>query len=322
MPASENEVRIGVRANVSAGRVAACAVVVLNCNGRQLLSDCLDSLQKQTVTNFETVVVDNGSSDGSLELLAEKYPLVRVLPLGTNMGFSIANNVAIRDAMARNMDDVLLLNNDTIVAPDFVAEMLAAIAKDERIGAVCPKIYFASEPTTIWYAGGGFSPWSYSRARHRGWREVDRGQFDSETEITLATGCAMLVRCSALPAVGLLDEKLWAYMEDTEWSVRFLENGYKLVFAPRARVWHHSQATWVKKIGSGSHAPSQYLATRNCLLIARRHARWWQIPTYVLGFLLRHVTFYTALRLWRRDFRAAWAIYRGIGAFIFDKPSP
>lgn len=289
-----------------------CVVAILNHNGKDLLRECLDSLAVQTFTDFETLVIDNGSTDGSKELLATAYPWVKVLALEKNLGFSAAYNVCMRDALERGFEFFILLNNDTWVSKDFLAELLQAAQKDDRIGAVCPKIYFASEPETIWYAGGGFSLWT-CRPRHRGWKELDRGQFDTPMQITLATGCAMLVRCSALPAVGLLDERFWAYLEDVEWSVRFLKCGYKLAFAPKAHVWHRYGETNVKKLGRGSDAIPQYLSTRNALLLARKHVRWWQAPTHLLSFLVDHVVFYTALRLWRRDFRALLAIYRGIG---------
>ncbi len=289
-----------------------CVVAILNYNGKDLLGECLDSLAVQTFAHFETLVIDNGSTDGSKELLTTGYPWVKLLALEKNLGFSPAYNSGIRDALERGFEFFVLLNNDTWVAQDLLAELLQAIEEDDRLGAVCPKIYFASRPETIWYAGGDFSLWT-CRPRHRGWKELDRGQFDTARQITLATGCAMLVRCSALQEVGLLDERFWAYLEDVEWSVRFLKSGYKLSFAPKARVWHRCGETSVKKLGSGSQAFPQYLSTRNALFLARKHVRWWQIPTHFLSFLVNHVAFYTALRLWRRDFRALWAIYRGIG---------
>jgi GT2 family glycosyltransferase len=288
-----------------------CVVAILNYNGKDLLGECLDSLAVQTFAHFETLVIDNGSTDGSKGLLATGYPWVKLLALEKNLGFSPAYNIGIREALERGFEFIVLLNNDTWVAQDFLAELLKAIQEDDRIGAVCPKIYFASEPERIWYAGGDFSLWT-CRPRHRGWKELDRGQFDSARPITLATGCGMLVRCSALREVGLLDEQFWAYLEDVEWSVRFLKKGYRLAFASKARVWHCDGGTSVRSLGAGSQAIRQYLSTRNTILLARKHARWWQLPTYCGGFLVNHIAFYTALRLWRRDFKALLAIYRGL----------
>ncbi len=238
---------------------------------------------------------------------------VEILALERNLGFSAANNIALRQALARGTEHAILLNNDTFVAPNFVEEMLGAADGDPSVGAACPKIYFATKPNVLWYAGADFSLWR-GTPRRRGWKETDQGQFDHRKQITAATGCAMLVRCNALGDVGLLDERFWAYLEDVEWSVRFLKKGYRLALAPQARVWHGDGATWVRALGCGSQAKRQYLSARNMLLLARKHAAWWQLPTCLLGFLVNYVAFYTALRLWQRDLPAAWALYRGVGA--------
>lgn len=284
---------------------------MLNFNGEHLLPACLDSLSCGRGGRYDVVVADNGSGDGSLELLKNSYPWVRVIDIGRNRGFSVAYNIALRDVIARGDEYALLLNNDTYVAPDFVEEMLRAVEAEPTMGAVSPKIYFAHDPSLFWYAGGDVSLWT-GTARHRGWKTVDRGQFDLRRDITLATGCAMLVRCSALRDVGLLDEQFWAYLEDVEWSLRFLKSGYRLGFAPKARVWHCCGATWVGSLGHGSQAKRQYLSTRNMLLLARKHVRWFQLPSYFAGFFLNHIAFYTALRLWRGDFEAIGAIYKGL----------
>jgi hypothetical protein len=122
----------------------------------------------------------------------------------------------------------------------------------------------------------------------------------------------MLLRCSALRDVGLLDENFWAYVEDLDLSVRLRRQGYRLVYAPLARVWHWDGATAVKSLGSGSQEVRQYLSTRNMLFLARKHLRWWQAPSFAAGFFITHVAFYAALRLWRRDFRAFAAIFKGL----------
>jgi GT2 family glycosyltransferase len=157
----------------------------------------------------------------------------------------------LRDALERGSEYALLLNNDTFAAPDFVSQMVTSIRADSRIAAVCPKIFFAHQPDTLWYAGGYFSLWT-SATKHRGWKQVDRGQFDHITDITQATGCAMLVSCKAMRDVGFLDEQFWIYAEDLDWSVRFLKGGYRLVFAPNAHLWHLDGATNVKVLGKGS----------------------------------------------------------------------
>jgi GT2 family glycosyltransferase len=289
-----------------------CTVVVLNYNGEDLLPGCLDSLATQTGEPFDTEVVDNGSKDGSAALVTGKYPWVRFLALDGNYGFTGANNVALRESLARDNEYVLLLNNDTIAAPTLISEMLAVMDSDVKIAAVCPKIYFAAQRNRLWYAGGDFNLWT-SVTKHRGWKKLDKNEFDQGPDITQATGCAMLVRVSAVREVGLLDERFWGYGEDLDWSVRFNRRGYRIAFAPKAHLWHLDGATFVKAVGKGSEERRQFLSTRNMIFVARKHVHWWQVPTHAAGFLLNHVAFFTALRLWRRDFRALAAIYRGIG---------
>ena len=288
----------------------ACTVVVLNYNGEHLLPACLDSLAKQT-TEIDVTVVDNASTDGSAALVAQKYPGVRFLALEQNYGFSKANNAAIRDALNRGTEFVLLLNNDTFAAPDFISQMLKVMKTDSATAVVCPKIYFAHQPDMLWYAGGDFSLWT-SATKHRGWMQTDRGQFDRESQIAQATGCAMMVRREAMEEVGLLDEQFWIYAEDLDWSVRFSKRGYRLAYAPQAHLWHLDGATNVKVLAKGSEERRQFLSTRNMVFVSRKHVRWWQLPTYIVGFLIHHIAFYTALRIWRRDFKALRAIYRGL----------
>jgi GT2 family glycosyltransferase len=291
---------------------ARAAIIILNWNNYQMTAECIRSLLAMDAANYEVLVVDNGSTDGSMEMLSKEFPCIATLPQKSNLGFAAGCNVGVRYALARGAEYVLLLNNDTFVARDFLSEMLAVIDSDPRIGAVCPKIYFAAYPDKLWYAGANFSLWT-GTVRHRGWKEIDHGQFDSCQEMTRATGCAMLVRCSALREVGLLDEQFWAYAEDLDWSLRFLERGYRLRYAPKARLWHHDGATSVKSMGRGSEAMRQFLGTRNTVFVARKHLRWWHVPTYLSTFVFNHIAFYTALRLWRRDFRAVAALYRGLG---------
>jgi GT2 family glycosyltransferase len=287
------------------------AIVVLNRNQRQMTAECLRSVLAMQAAEFEVVVVDNGSSDGSVEMLGKEFPQITLLPQRENLGFAAGCNIGMRYALASGAEFVLLLNNDTTVAPDLLSELLDAIRGDLRIAAACPKIYFADAPRMLWYAGADFNLW-IGTSKHRGWRQIDNGQFDRDRCVRQATGCAMLIRQSAIREVGLLDEQFWAYVEDLDWSIRFHQSGYRLAFAPKACVWHRWGATAVQALGSGSHVVPQFLSTRNAVLLARKHLKWWQIPTYVFGFLATHIAFYSALRLSRRDFKALKAIYVGV----------
>ncbi len=139
--------------------------------------DCLLSLRKLDYPSFEIVLVDNGSEDGSPERLAAEFPEVRLLKNATNLGFPAGNNVAIRDALERNPDYLLLLNNDTLVAPDFLSKLVAVAESDEKIGLVNPKILYFEPNDRIWFAGGYYKP-GQSFGVVRGVNRKDVGKFD------------------------------------------------------------------------------------------------------------------------------------------------
>lgn len=296
--------------NAGTAAPLSCAIIVLNYNGKDLLARCLESLRQQSTRDFRIMVVDNGSSDGSVAFVRRQYPEVTLVALPENLGFCGGNNAGLKQTLQAGFRYVLLLNNDTVCAPDCLERLLAAARQEPEVAAWNPKIYIA-DSGCLWFAGGDFSLWT-ARARHRGWKAEDCGQFDVPTDMTSATGCALLLRCSALREIGLLDERFFAYLEDVEWSVRARKAGYRLRFAPQAAIWHYCGGTSVGALGGGSQWFPQRLSSRNLVLLARKHLRPWQWPTFLLGACWFHLLFYSCLRLWRRDLRAFAAIYAGL----------
>lgn len=297
--------------NAGTAAPLACAVIVLNYNGKDLLARCLESLRRQSARDLTIVVIDNGSDDDSAAFVRREFPEVTLVALPENLGFCGGNNVGIQHALRAGFHYVLLLNNDTVCAPDCLERLLdAACHQPPNVAAWNPKIYFA-DTARLWFAGGEFSLWT-ARARHRGWKTEDRGQFDIPADMTLATGCALLLRCSALREIGLLDERFFAYLEDVEWSVRARRAGYRLRFVPQAVLWHDCGGTSVGMLGRRSQWFPQRLSSRNLALLARKHLRPWHWPTFLLGACWFYLLFYSCLRLWRRDLRAFAAIYAGL----------
>ena len=218
-------------------------VIVLTWNGRDLTLDCLRSLEAVTTPNVRTMVVDNASSDGTVEAIRTRYAdRVEVVVNASNLGYAGGNNVGIQKALDDGARFVLLLNNDTTVAPTFVDELLRAMQESGVVGIAAPKIYYAEPPNRIWYAGGEISLWK-GTARHVGIRELDRGQFDQARDVDYASGCALLARREVFERVGLLDHTYRAYFEDADWCMRAARAGFHVRYVPTARVWHRISAS-------------------------------------------------------------------------------
>jgi len=222
---------------------ASIAIIVLNWNGRDLTLDCLRSLAAVTTPHVRIILVDNASTDGSSDAVRQHYgSRVTLIENAQNLGFAAGNNVGIRRALDDGADFILLLNNDTVVAPDFVDHLHKPMLSSPDIGITAPKIYYAEPKNQIWFAGGELSMWR-GIARHTGIRETDRGQYDQERDIDYATGCAFLVRRAVLEKIGDLDPGYRAYFEDADFCVRARRAGFRIRYIPAAHVWHRISAS-------------------------------------------------------------------------------
>jgi GT2 family glycosyltransferase len=237
------------------------AAVVLSWNGREDTLACLRSLSGEVV---DAIVVDNASGDGSAEAVEQEFPDVELIRNDRNLGYAGGMNLGIRRALERGAGHVLLLNNDAIVEPGAVATLLSAA---DGAGAVCPLIVFESDRQTVWYAGASFDPRRGYNGRHRGFGRP-ASEFGETVETDRACGAAMLIPRAALDEVGLLDEELFAYFEDAEWSLRARLAGLPIRVAPAARVRHKVSASTG---GEGSEA-AIYYSVRNLLEITKRYA--------------------------------------------------
>ncbi len=218
------------------------AVIIVNWNGKEITLECLSSLRKLSYPTYNIILVDNGSTDGSVEAVRRLFPDVTILAMGKNLRFAGGNNRGIRHALEQGAELLLLLNNDTIIDPYCLSHMVSRIRSDKRIGMVAPKIYYHTSPNTIWYAGGRISTWT-GRFYHTGIRETDSGQYDTVRETEYATGCCVLTTREVVKKIGLLDESYYMYAEDADWSMRAFKSGYRIVFEPNAKVWHRISAT-------------------------------------------------------------------------------
>ena len=210
------------------------SVVILNYNGLGFLDDCLGALGCQELAGeFETILVDNASTDGSVAHVRKQYPAVRVIEAGTNLGFAAGNNLGFEHARGRHM---VMLNNDTRVRPGWLAALVSAIESDHKVGAVTSKLLFIDPPGTIQNAG--LMLLTDGSGGDRGFRERDRGQFEEREEIFGACGAGALYRREMLEDVGGLDPTFFMYYEDADLSWRMRLAGWTVLYEPRAVVDH------------------------------------------------------------------------------------
>ena len=290
------------------------SIITLTWNSYEVTRDCLLTLKKLDYPNFEIIVVDNGSTDGSQEKLDRDFPEVRHLRNTSNLGFSGGNNVAIRDALARDTDYLLLLNNDTIVSPSFLRELVEVAEGDSRIGLLSPKIYYFEPPDKIWYAGGVRKPLR-GLPKNLGLHQRDDGDNSATRETTFCTGCALLIKAAVVRQIGLLDEVFFLGFEDADWSVRASQAGFKGVYVPAAVIWHRDGYATRKNLGW---AGRDYHFIRNRILFARKHLKHRHWPSFTLS-VIKHVAFRTIVDLSRADLRKVKALYQGIWSGCYTK---
>jgi hypothetical protein len=193
--------------------------------------------------NLEIVVSDNGSTDGTLEEVRAKHPDATILDNGNNLFWAGGNNEGIKYAMANAADYIFLLNNDIVVDPRLVSELVEVGESDPSVGMLGPKIYYHDPGDVIWFAGAEIHLWR-GVIKHLGIREKDRGQYDEMKPTDYVTGCALMVKREVVERIGLIDPVYLAYCEDVDWSYRARLAGYKLMYVPTAVLWHKIGGYW------------------------------------------------------------------------------
>lgn len=270
-------------------------IVVLNWNGLHDTLECLESLEEIDYSRRQTVVVDNGSKDDSVPTIRVQFPTVTVIENDVNLGFAGGNNVGMRYALEQETDHVLLLNNDTRVAPDFLCHLIAATGVDESIGMAGPLIYYADRPDIVWSAGAAID-WQRGNTRMIGLDEQDVGQFGkAPRSVDCLTGCALLVSRELMEEVGLLDERFFAYYEEAEWCVRAARSGYRIVHVPQSHIWHK-----ISKAAREDSPQVHYYMTRNRLLFLKLTRAGWTAWLYtLLAEYLRTLISWSVRPRWR-----------------------
>jgi len=271
---------------------ATVSFVVLNWNGKSVLSECLESIRNIDYPIHQIIVSDNGSTDGSIEMVRECYPDVVLLENGKNLGVSIARNIGIHKALESNIDFVYCLDNDLVIDPKAIRNSLASFESDGHIVMVGSLILDRDKPDVI-LSAGGVVDWTQNLVSTLGMNQKDTGKFRGIWHVDYAGGGAILIRADYIRKYGAVDEGYIGYgYEDTDFGMRAKTLGYWVVCCADARVWHRPHS------GIGRYTfKKKYLETRNAVRFIRRYGNigsWCKYLAYLLpGFayaLLREGT--------------------------------
>lgn len=261
------------------------SIVIPNYNGEKFLRECIEALNDQTMSDFELILVDNGSTDKSLDIVKELSPDARIIKLYRNYGFSRAVNEGIKASAAPY---VILLNNDTRVLPDFVKELYNAIRSDERIFSVSARMLQMYAPHLLDSAGDMYCclGWAFARGKDK----PETG-YNKRTEIFSACAGAAIYRKSVFEETGYFDEAHFAYLEDVDVGYRARICGYINIYEPRAEVYHAGSGM----TGSRYNKFKISLSSRNNVYLAYKNMPLIQLiinlPFLAAGYLIKTVFF-------------------------------
>ena len=261
------------------------SIVIPNYNGLKYIEICLESLYKQSFQNFDIIVVDNASQDGSCDYILKNHPNVKLIYLKENYGFSKAVNKGIK---ASNSEYVVLLNNDTEVDKHWLENLVKCIGNDKKIFSCCSKMIQYSERDKIDDAGDEYNilGWAYKRGDG-----VSVNRYDSDCEVFSSCAGAAIYRKAVFNEIGYFDENFFAYMEDVDISYRAKIYGYKNIYCSSAKVYHIGSAT----SGSKYNSFKIKLAARNNLYVVFKNMPLLQllinVPFIILGHIIKLIFF-------------------------------
>lgn len=251
-------------------------IVILNWNNSADTINCIKSLSYITYQNYEVVIVDNNSDDDDVKMLTEEFGnRIHLIKNKSNLGFSGGNNIGIKYALKAGAEYILLLNNDTVVEPDFLTNLINSPLNNKKTGIITPLINYEANRDKVWLAGGYISklkasgfPYYFNRNE----KEVKESR-----KVSFASGCCMLIKVKLLETIGVLDENYFLYVEDTDYCQRTLDEGYEIVFEKESKIYHKVNSTTTKL----TKALPLYYSVRNRLYFAKKLFGNWFYPAYL-----------------------------------------
>jgi GT2 family glycosyltransferase len=248
---------------------ARVAVVIPHWGDKTPTLACLRSVARSGLRARPLLVVDNGTGAHDPDEVEAAAPGCELIAVPENRGFTGGSNLGIRRALAAGAEFVLLLNNDATLDPGCLTELVRVARGAPGVAAVGAKVLSAANPRTLWLAWGNLT-YRAALVEFVGQGDADGPEFDEVREVDWVPGCAMLLTAGALAQIGLLDERFFAYHEDVDWCTEARARGFRVLFAPAARVIHYGEGSLAPR---GPANPARYLSARNTILFARKHAR-------------------------------------------------
>ena len=241
-------------------------VILLNWNGKKDTIECLGSLQKATYPHFTPIVIDNGSSDDSVAAIRAQFPQVPIFETKANLGFAGGNNVGIEWALRKRAEWILLLNNDTTVAPDFLERFMEAASEKPQAKILGAKIYRYHDPFRIDHLGGFWNPNTIVFDIPANGLVDDGASFEQMERADYVCGAALLMHRSVPEAIGLLEPKFFLFWEESDFCFRAIRSGFEVWTAPQAKIWHKVSSSF-----TGGKPHSHYFWWRSRLLWLERN---------------------------------------------------
>ncbi len=246
------------------------AIVLVNFNGEKFQNECIQSIKNMNYKDYDIVIVDNGSTDNSIKKVKEKFDNLIIIETGKNYGVAKGNNIGIKYALDNNYEYVLLLNNDTEVAPDMLSNMIKKASSNTLV--TC-KMYFYEPNNFLWCAGGKIN-WNKGTTTHFGENELDKGQHNESKFVEFTPTCCLLIHKSVFEKVGFMDEKYFMYYDDTDFCARVNNAGFKIWYESSAKLWHKVSSS----SGGAESNITIYYGNRNRLYFIEKHCKNKIIP--------------------------------------------
>lgn len=258
--------------------------ITLNWNKKDDTIECVETLKKLTYPNYEIVVVDNGSIDGSAQAIKYKFPDVTVIENDENLGYALGFNSGIEFAYKKGADYFLILNNDTVIEAGALTELVRLSESSEKIGFVSGKVYYFNEPQKLQTVGKLSHP-VYLVGNHVGMGEYDYGQYNEIEEYDFIDDVFLLVRREVYERVGGYDENFFLHWEETDWCARVRRAGFRILYTPKAKIWHKGLLTTC----DGISASDFFYVTRNQVPFMWRNAHLWQFAAFTVILMLNRL---------------------------------